>query len=67
MSEEIEGFRVLSRCLHHQGVRYMFGVVGIPVMEVAMAAQECGIHYVGMRNEQAAAYAAQVKSIHYVS
>lgn len=31
----------------------MFGIVGVPVMEVAMAAQAAGIKYVGMRNEQA--------------
>ena len=31
----------------------MFGIVGIPVIEVAMAAQAVGIKYIGMRNEQA--------------
>lgn len=31
----------------------MFGVVGIPVTEIALAAQEVGIKYIGMRNEQA--------------
>ena len=31
----------------------MFGIVGIPVIEVAMAAQKEGIKYIGMRNEQA--------------
>lgn len=36
-----------------QGVEYMFGIVGIPVTEIAMAAQEVGIRYIGMRNEQA--------------
>lgn len=36
----------------------MFGIVGIPVIEVAMAAQSVGIKYIGMRNEQAASYAA---------
>ena len=30
----------------------MFGVVGIPVIEVALKAQQFGIKYVGMRNEQ---------------
>ncbi len=30
----------------------MFGIVGIPVVEVAMAAQQAGIKYIGMRNEQ---------------
>ncbi|XP_069505013.1 2-hydroxyacyl-CoA lyase 1 isoform X2 [Ambystoma mexicanum] len=36
----------------------MFGIVGIPVIEVAVAAQAAGIKYIGMRNEQAASYAA---------
>lgn len=36
-----------------QGVEYMFGIVGIPVIEVAYAAQAHGIKYIGMRNEQA--------------
>ncbi|XP_039197892.1 2-hydroxyacyl-CoA lyase 1 isoform X2 [Crotalus tigris] len=36
----------------------MFGIVGIPVMEIAIAAQASGIKYIGMRNEQAASYAA---------
>lgn len=31
----------------------MFGIVGVPIIEVAMAAQAAGIRYVGMRNEQA--------------
>jgi len=35
-----------------QGVEYMFGVVGIPVIEVALRAQQYGIKYIGMRNEQ---------------
>ena len=37
----------------------MFGVVGIPVIDVAIAAQRIGIKYIGMRNEQSACYAAQ--------
>ena len=36
----------------------MFGIVGVPVIEVAMAIQAAGLKYIGMRNEQAAAYAA---------
>ena len=31
----------------------MFGVVGIPVIEIAVAAQASGMKYFGMRNEQA--------------
>lgn len=39
-----------------QKVEYMFGIVGVPVIEVAMAAQAAGIKYVGMRNEQAVSH-----------
>lgn len=42
-----------------QGVEYVFGIVGIPVIEFSMALQQVGLKYVGMRNEQAAVYAAQ--------
>lgn len=37
----------------------MYGVVGIPVIETSFALQQAGIQFIGMRNEQAAAYAAQ--------
>ena len=40
----------MIECL--QGVQYMFGVVGIPIIEVAFAAQQSQIKYIGMRNEQ---------------
>lgn len=42
-----------------QGVEYVFGIIGIPVIEFSMALQQVGLKYVGMRNEQAAVYAAQ--------
>ena len=51
----------MVRSLSSLGVRYIFGVVGIPVVEVAVAAQQEGLQYIGMRNEQAACYAAQVR------
>lgn len=37
----------------------MFGITGFPVIEFSVAVQQAGLHYVGMRNEQAACYAAQ--------
>ncbi|XP_004419450.1 PREDICTED: 2-hydroxyacyl-CoA lyase 1 isoform X1 [Ceratotherium simum simum] len=55
---QVSGAKVIAQALKTQGVKYMFGIVGIPVMEIAVAAQEVGIKYVGMRNEQAACYAA---------
>uniref|UniRef100_A0A8K9ULM6 2-hydroxyacyl-CoA lyase n=1 Tax=Oncorhynchus mykiss TaxID=8022 RepID=A0A8K9ULM6_ONCMY len=45
--------QTVSTCISLQNVEYMFGIVGVPVIEVAMAAQASGIKYVGMRNEQA--------------
>ena len=55
----ITGATLLVRSLKQQGVEHMFGVVGFPVQPVAAAAQKEGMNYVGMRNEQAASYAAQ--------
>ncbi|XP_028413402.1 2-hydroxyacyl-CoA lyase 1-like isoform X2 [Dendronephthya gigantea] len=56
--DSIQGCQVLCEALVQQGVKYMFGVVGIPVIEIAIAAQASGIKYFGMRNEQSACYAA---------
>ncbi|XP_006840072.1 PREDICTED: 2-hydroxyacyl-CoA lyase 1 isoform X1 [Chrysochloris asiatica] len=56
--EQVSGAKVIAEALRTQDVKYMFGVVGIPVIEIAVAAQELGIKYIGMRNEQAACYAA---------
>ncbi|KAF3691825.1 2-hydroxyacyl-CoA lyase 1 [Channa argus] len=56
--DELTGAQLIAESLHTQKVEYMFGIVGVPVIEVAMAAQAAGIKYVGMRNEQAACYAA---------
>ncbi len=55
----ITGAQLMVRSLRQQGVEYMFGVVGFPVQPIAAAALEQGITYIGMRNEQAASYAAQ--------
>lgn len=42
-----------------QGIQYVFGIIGFPVIELGMALQMADIHFIGMRNEQAACYAAQ--------
>ena len=59
---EIDGQTIIARALKTQGVEHMFGVVGIPVTGIAMAAQKEGINYVGMRHEMPATYAAQAVS-----
>ena len=56
---KVTGAKLMARELKKQGVDYMFGIVGFPVQPIAAAAQEEGIQYVGMRNEQSASYAAQ--------
>ena len=55
----VDGATLMARSLKAQGVDYMFGIVGFPVGGIAAAAQKEGITYIGMRNEQAASYAAQ--------
>jgi 2-hydroxyacyl-CoA lyase 1 len=54
----LTGAEIIVRALKDQGVEYMFGIMGVPVVPVAVAAQRAGIRYVNMRNEQAASYAA---------
>src|SRR5438045_9593582 len=56
---EVDGATLVARSLKKQGVDFMFGIVGFPVGPIALAAQNEGITYVGMRNEQSASYAAQ--------
>jgi len=51
--EEVEGAAVIAQSLKDQGVEYVFGIVGIPVVELALAMQDSGIQFIGMRNEQA--------------
>ena len=59
MMGKIDGATLMAQSLKQQGVDYMFGIVGFPVIGVAAAAQQAGISYIGMRNEQSASYAAQ--------
>ncbi|XP_075165676.1 2-hydroxyacyl-CoA lyase [Haematobia irritans] len=56
---EIEVPQIIAESLVQQGVEYVFGIIGIPVVELSMAFQAAGLKYIGMRNEQAACYAAQ--------
>ncbi len=58
----ISGARVLARELKKQGVDYIFGIVGFPVVPIAIEAQKAGITFIGCRNEQSASYAAQAAS-----
>lgn len=52
------GAQVIAQALHELGVTVLFGIVGIPVVEIAEEAINLGIRFLGFRNEQAASYAA---------
>jgi len=54
----MDGASIIAHCLRQLGVDHMFGIIGIPVVPIAVMAQTVGINYIGMRNEQAASYAA---------
>eukprot|EP00884_Botryococcus_braunii_P001865 jgi/Botrbrau1/1167/Bobra.0162s0055.1 len=54
----VNGYSVVAATLARLNVRHIYGVIGIPVTELASSAQAAGIRYIGFRNEQAAGYAA---------
>ena len=56
---QVDGATLIASSLKQQGINHLFGVVGFPITAIAAAAQKEGIAYLGMRNEQSAAYAAQ--------
>ncbi|EFN77971.1 2-hydroxyacyl-CoA lyase 1 [Harpegnathos saltator] len=53
------GNQIMAEALKKQGLTYVFGIMGHPVIELAMCMQAVGLEYLGFRNEQAACYAAQ--------
>ena len=55
------GAAQIARVLHSLGVRVIFGLVGIPVVQIAEEAAALGIRFIAFRNEQAASYAATVR------
>jgi len=58
-SEQLtDGFHLIIDALKMNSVSTMYGVVGIPITDVARIAQTKGIRYIGFRNEMAAGYAA---------
>ncbi|KAM0735387.1 2-hydroxyacyl-CoA lyase 1 [Formica fusca] len=53
------GNQIVAEALKEQGLTYVFGIMGHPVIELAISMQAVGLQYLGFRNEQAACYAAQ--------
>ncbi|MDG1990310.1 MAG: thiamine pyrophosphate-binding protein [Dehalococcoidia bacterium] len=58
----ISGAKAIAICLKKQKVKYVFGIVGVPVTPIAEELQKAGVRFIAMRNEQAASYAAQAAS-----
>jgi 2-hydroxyacyl-CoA lyase 1 len=58
MSSPIPGSQIIARTLKDLGVTVIFGIVGVPVTDIAEQAINLGIRFIGFRNEQAASYAA---------
>ncbi|KAL3418630.1 benzaldehyde lyase [Phlyctema vagabunda] len=52
------GAQLIARALHELGIKVIFGLVGIPVIQIAEEAIALGIRFIAFRNEQAASYAA---------
>lgn len=58
MAEHLTGAQLVAQTLRDLGVTTIFGLVGVPVTEIAEAAINVGIRFIGCRNEQAVGYAA---------
>ncbi len=54
-----DGMHIVVDALKKNGIETMYGVVGIPITDLARHAQEAGIRFIGCRHEQSAGYAAQ--------
>ena len=54
----INGAQIVAYTLQNLGVKVVFGIVGIPIIEIAEQCMNHGIRFIGFRNEQAASYAA---------
>ena len=57
-SSSFTGAHFIACALRDVGVKVIFGIVGIPIIEVAEECMRLGIRFIGFRNEQAASYAA---------
>lgn len=49
---------MIAQALQQLDVNIIFGLVGLPVTDIAEQAIDLGIRFIGFRNEQAASYAA---------
>lgn len=59
-NKEIGCFEFIAKFLKFSGLEVCFGVVGVPITQLACAMQSEGIKFYSFRNEQAASYAARL-------
>src|SRR5271170_6558088 len=59
VSSDMTGAQLTAETLKSLNVDVIFGIVGIPIVEIAEACIALGIRFVAFRNEQSAGYAAQ--------
>jgi 2-hydroxyacyl-CoA lyase 1 len=52
------GAVLIARTLHDLGIKVVFGLVGVPIVQIAEEVIALGIRFIAFRNEQAASYAA---------
>eukprot|EP00898_Chlorokybus_atmophyticus_P007872 jgi/Chlat1/8086/Chrsp75S07584 len=57
-ADVVSGFDITARALAKLGIKTIYGVIGIPVTQLATSAQRAGVRFISFRNEQAAGYAA---------
>lgn len=60
MSDQLQmtdGMHIIVEALKQNNIDTIYGVVGIPVTDMARHAQAEGIRYIGFRHEQSAGYA----------
>jgi len=55
-----DGFHLVIDALKHNGVDTIFGLVGIPITDLARLAQAEGMRFIGFRHEQNAGHAAAI-------
>ena len=55
-----DGFHLVVDALKLNGLDTIYGVVGIPITDLARLAQAEGIRYIGFRHEQSAGNAAAI-------
>jgi oxalyl-CoA decarboxylase len=59
-SEQTDGFHLVVDALKHNDIDTIFGLVGIPITDLARLAQAEGMRFIGFRHEQHAGNAAAI-------